>query len=528
MEHEHVEIQLGHLCNNRCVFCVSGQLSEWKQAGQIPSNAAISRLKRARDAGAHRVTLLGGEPTLQKGFFDVLRAAQELGYREITIFTNGVMASKEKFLNRVLELGSFTWRFSLQGADEASHDAVTKNPGSFNRIVQAMRMLGERGEKITSNLCVTSVNVDSLPNYPKIVQELGIQDVHLDMVRPLDSGERTDDYLKDILPPYPAVAQAMMEMIERFPPGFDVHIGNLPYCVLPEHADRIFHDGMRTMTFAANGRNALDDGWDKYETKRRDKTHPEVCDDCAFRTRCNGIFEKYVQIHGTDGIGAIERESLWDIQNTKAVFPVLADSLIHSLSAALPPPGHNVVFSSSREHSGWLLAQFKSKAGHPLLLAICPRREEGGALASSDRVEIHGGHGLLETSTSEVLLLINWLLMNLVDTGSLGSLRDVPSVQRIEDARLNYALIRTRMATLLHSFPDLVSQESPVGNEVRFTQSLPRGTWVSLSLRGINGRVALSYSHTPDAPPNQCKEALLPLVQTLQNKNVRPAIPAAN
>ena len=31
-EHHQIELQLGHVCNNRCVFCVSGQLTEQRLA----------------------------------------------------------------------------------------------------------------------------------------------------------------------------------------------------------------------------------------------------------------------------------------------------------------------------------------------------------------------------------------------------------------------------------------------------------------------------------------------------------------
>ena len=142
-----IEIQLGHLCNNRCVFCVSGQMSERKMAGQVPTEPVLEELRSAREQGFERVTFLGGEPTIQRSFLDALRTATELGFPEIVIFTNGVMASKERFLERVLAIGDFTWRFSIQGATAHHHDAVTKNEGrsshspdpGFRRSVSAQR-----------------------------------------------------------------------------------------------------------------------------------------------------------------------------------------------------------------------------------------------------------------------------------------------------------------------------------------------------------------------------------------------------
>lgn len=94
------EIQLGHLCNERCVFCASGQLTQLKLAGHIKLDPMIAAIEQARANGARRITFLGGEPTLHKGFPAVLARAVELGFEEIVIFTNGVMLPHPGFIDR--------------------------------------------------------------------------------------------------------------------------------------------------------------------------------------------------------------------------------------------------------------------------------------------------------------------------------------------------------------------------------------------------------------------------------------------
>ena len=39
-----------------------------------------------------------------------------------------------------------------------------------------------------------------------------------------------------------------MSGFERSNPDFDVNVGNLPYCILPEWASRIHHGGVETVT----------------------------------------------------------------------------------------------------------------------------------------------------------------------------------------------------------------------------------------------------------------------------------------
>src|SRR5262245_49847822 len=74
------EIQLGHLCNNRCVFCVSGQLTSKGEAPLLRGDDLCQALDQAWAAGYRRVTLLGGEPTIQPYFMDVVRRAVALGF----------------------------------------------------------------------------------------------------------------------------------------------------------------------------------------------------------------------------------------------------------------------------------------------------------------------------------------------------------------------------------------------------------------------------------------------------------------
>src|SRR4029453_15468633 len=118
------EIQLGHLCNNRCVFCSSGQLTAMKIAPAVPLGPIIEGAGAARPAGAWHLTFLGGEPTTHKRFLDALRKAVELGFEHIVIFTNGVMFPHPGFIESVVALGRFEWRISIQGANNDAHVAT--------------------------------------------------------------------------------------------------------------------------------------------------------------------------------------------------------------------------------------------------------------------------------------------------------------------------------------------------------------------------------------------------------------------
>jgi MoaA/NifB/PqqE/SkfB family radical SAM enzyme len=343
---EQIEIQLGHLCNNRCVFCVSGQMTEQKIAKLVPLDPVAAALESGAARGITRVTFLGGEPTLQRSFLPAVKRARELGYDDIVIFTNGVRLPQKGFLDEVLTHGDFTWRISIQGGNEAAHVDVTKRPKSFERILLGMAALRDHGQQITANLCLNKLNADSLPDFVPLVAEYGITQLHIDMMRPQDAGARTDAYLLDTMGRYDVMGpriEAMLEGFEATAPSFDVNIGNLPYCVLPSWSDRIHHGGQTTQTFAANGRGDIDQPWDKYEHQSSDKVHREECGGCAFRGRCKGVFDRYVEAHGWAEFEPLTLEQLREVDGRLGAFDLLIVPTLEPLFRGEPPAGWTLV-----------------------------------------------------------------------------------------------------------------------------------------------------------------------------------------
>ena len=100
---QQIEIQLGHMCNNVCSCCVSGQLTQQRIAKRIDLEPIIGVLEEARARGVQRVTFLGGEPTIQPSFLPALTKAVELGFPDIILFTNLVpYASDQTVVQRYL------------------------------------------------------------------------------------------------------------------------------------------------------------------------------------------------------------------------------------------------------------------------------------------------------------------------------------------------------------------------------------------------------------------------------------------
>ena len=159
-----LEFHVSYECANRCVFCSeAGRLKRFSRLNPSPEEiAGILRVKRAE--GFAHVTFTGGEPTLLKYLPQVLEIARVLGYK-ICVTTNGHAFADASYSARVLPIMD-EMILSVHGADNRTHDALTRTPGGFERTVAALKnidkLVGKDFFLITNTLALQK-NARELP-----------------------------------------------------------------------------------------------------------------------------------------------------------------------------------------------------------------------------------------------------------------------------------------------------------------------------------------------------------------------------
>jgi len=170
-----------------------------------------------------------------------------------------------------------------------------------------------------------------------VAHDFEFENLHLDMVRPRDSGDRTDEQLRAMMARYSDMAPYFRELVSRcseeIGEDFDINIGNMPYCIAPEISHKIHHDGQFTVTVAASGQGTTQKGFNKYLDKRSDKVKRGSCADCVFDSKCGGVFEKYVEFYGDDEFQPVSTEQLWTLDNAPSHFVLLAEEVIRAWAA---------------------------------------------------------------------------------------------------------------------------------------------------------------------------------------------------
>ncbi|MCA9681448.1 MAG: radical SAM protein [Myxococcales bacterium] len=408
------EIQLGHLCNNRCVFCSSGMLTEQGVAKPVPLADIFAAIDRARDAGARRLVFVGGEPTLHKGFLPALAHTVARGFEEIVIFTNGVLLPQPGFIDKCLALGDFEWRISIQGADEASHVAVTKRPQSYKRIMAGLAELARRGQRVTMNMCVNAHSYESLPAYPELVAEHGITQIHVDVIRPASTGRRSLIYFQEIMPAYSVMAPHIEAMLDGFEAAalrdptmaaVEVGVGNLPHCTLRRWPGAIVHGGEDTITVASDT-GGLEPDVDKYAWHATMRRHLPVCEGCVLKGECTGVFGTYLELHGEGEFAAFDEAELLALPPARRPFLALARRSLRQLLERQALEGAPAGFVCERvledRHGRMLLLTFAADGGGRVTLRFESPERSGDAVWADD-----GAPLVLRTPTWSLALVVD-------------------------------------------------------------------------------------------------------------------------
>jgi len=140
-------------CNLCCEGCWAG---EYKKSESLEPELFDRILREAKELGIYWIVLSGGEPFAYKPLLDVISDHPDMDFMA---YTNGTLID-EKTADRLAELANFSPAFSLEGWREQTD--ARRGKGTFDKIMQAMDLLRDRGVFFGASVTVTRHNVDIL------------------------------------------------------------------------------------------------------------------------------------------------------------------------------------------------------------------------------------------------------------------------------------------------------------------------------------------------------------------------------
>ena len=311
---ERLHISVGAVCNNNCVFCM-----EEDRDARYTNNSAMTaervRWMLEEHRGAEEVCFTSGEPTTRDDLPELVGWARELGYRRVSVMTNGRRLSHLPYAAALAKAGMNRFYVSIHGHNKALHEGLTRTPGSFEQTAAGLvsvARLARFGVELHTSTVITDRNLPHLDSIYRFLRERGVGQVVFNVMQ---ANGRANTYFEHIFPRYTAIADRFRAFLrdagERRPRAFLVDI---PLCTtegIPDdnrgYVERYLHyDLAEQVSFARVDREAraaegrgrgllkvLRSDLDDEQRKKR-----EACGACRYDGVCEGVWGNYTRHYG--------------------------------------------------------------------------------------------------------------------------------------------------------------------------------------------------------------------------------------
>lgn len=160
--------ELTYKCNLKCRHCyvvsngdrVHSQTKMNNQQRELITKEVFIILDQLAAAGCLNLGFTGGEPFIREDIFDILKYAKSRGFN-IIILTNGTLITAEK-ADSLKELGVNKIDVSFHTTDKEVFDWFTKVPDTYKRVLNAVKLLRDRGVEVYLKATAMTINKDDM------------------------------------------------------------------------------------------------------------------------------------------------------------------------------------------------------------------------------------------------------------------------------------------------------------------------------------------------------------------------------
>ena len=93
----YLRVSITDRCNERCAYCMPGELHEWlPREGILSYEETLRLIHIAAQLGVSKIRITGGEPLTRRDVLGFVRRVPDIpGIREIGLSTNGTLLARE-------------------------------------------------------------------------------------------------------------------------------------------------------------------------------------------------------------------------------------------------------------------------------------------------------------------------------------------------------------------------------------------------------------------------------------------------
>ena len=145
-----VQLTLTKKCQFNCLYCGVSFQRHIDKNTELSLQEIKEIISDLKISGCKTIDLFGGEPTLRKDFFQIVKQIKLAGF-QLCLETNGFLLERD-FLNRLSKAGIDFIYLNLSDYRADYHDRVVRRAGAFAKAVKALNICRELQIKIHTTI----------------------------------------------------------------------------------------------------------------------------------------------------------------------------------------------------------------------------------------------------------------------------------------------------------------------------------------------------------------------------------------
>ncbi|MDW8251420.1 MAG: radical SAM protein HxsC4 [Myxococcales bacterium] len=311
---ERLHISIGAVCNNNCIFC----MEEDRDARYVNNSAMTPERVRwilEQSRGAEEVCFTSGEPTTNEHLPTYAAWSRALGYRRVSVMTNGRRLGYAPYTAQLLRAGMNRFYISIHGHTKKLHEGLTRTPESFEQTVAGLDTIAKvkrLGIELHTSTVVTDRNLPYLLEIYRFLRGRGVDQVVFNVMQ---ANGRANTFFKQIFPRYTEIAASFRALLDAEPDA-RAFLVDIPLCTtetIPDfnrgYVERYRHFDLAELAnlpaTMAQQRQQQGKGKGLVLITRRDlddfqrDKRPE-CIHCRYNPVCEGVWRNYLRRYGWD------------------------------------------------------------------------------------------------------------------------------------------------------------------------------------------------------------------------------------
>lgn len=170
-----INITVTFKCNFNCGYCYQDLTQTGRQGWDAVR--CLDLIDEAADWGVVFFGLTGGEPTIFKGWLEVVERGLERGMVPSMTSNGTVIGQSPEIAQRLAAAGMEEITISFDALTAAVHDEVTQSKGHLPKVIDAIRYLADAGIRVVIKSVLTPMTQHQIEDMIDFLVTLGVSEI---------------------------------------------------------------------------------------------------------------------------------------------------------------------------------------------------------------------------------------------------------------------------------------------------------------------------------------------------------------